>query len=651
MMYLDGMLKSRLEKIHGAVRKIDLCFQYSIKLAVGIGKGKTEEELKAEQRNRSPMKNAVLAERMARNTKHGFDILKASLAIVADVCSDVRHMYRGIRREHTLKQDKKENDAMETRSRSPSQARQSRPKTPQSATRPQSAPPTSASPVRKPKKRAVQSAKGPRDSPERPQTANKRDSRGGRLSAEGSHVSYAEDFEGEGSVEIAEDTFEDEMSGFMHDILDDAGSRRVSSSSVARVGSGSIVEDMLDTVAEHTQRPGTSKNGQGRGKGGNNTRKDKGGVKEFPSLTLSVGSEMEEGSGEVTGTVSEKAKVLAKARALSRSASNNNNSDVEEVPSESEDFPGEANYEVNVGNMYEDDFAENSVLLSKAFGGDKDEGKSSSAKSKEKRKKRSKKVSKLMQADNLLKPLAHMKPTQRNQQSVLHGLLLSNNIPLHYTEEDLPISSSTKQPKIVVTDSFDRPIPIRIVSKTAPLSKSESGPKLPSVSRSGGRSPKRAASNSKLPATAESDVYVAMVRCHQCRRKTAAHSAKHIPVQNAMSDAAVLERAKIHQKATGQYLPSYERVHVVNNTGAQHEWFKQQQDLQQQLLQAQQDGKVPRGSAAMLKYEYPFCSWECVKTYALSTCTLQLKYHTDILVDIAAGYTVHAAAMPVTTNK
>eukprot|EP00128_Syssomonas_multiformis_P007864 Colp12_sorted_trinity150504_noHs@24944 len=44
MMYLDGMLKQRLEKIHSAVKRIDLCFQYSIKLAIGNGKGKSEEE-------------------------------------------------------------------------------------------------------------------------------------------------------------------------------------------------------------------------------------------------------------------------------------------------------------------------------------------------------------------------------------------------------------------------------------------------------------------------------------------------------------------------------------------------------------------------------------------------------------------------------
>ena len=54
-----------------------------------------------------------------------------------------------------------------------------------------------------------------------------------------------------------------------------------------------------------------------------------------------------------------------------------------------------------------------------------------------------------------------------------------------------------------------------------------------------------------------------------------------------------------------------------------------------------------RGSVALQKHDHPFCSWECVKAWALVNCTPQQKYHTDILIDVAAGYTV--APVPATT--
>lgn len=604
MMYLDGMLKSRLEKIHGAVRKIDLCFQYSIKLAVGNGKGKSEEELKAEARARSPMKNAVMAERLARNSQHGFDILKASLGIVADVCSDVRLMYRGIKRGHSLKQEKRDTEASEGRSRSPSPARQPRPKTPQAATRPHSAPSSSASPVRKgkPKKRSARSARGPRD-----HSAG----RNGRVSPQGSHVSYAADFEN--SAEVADDTYEDDdVSDMMKEMLDEAGNRRVSTSSL-RQGSGSVAEDIMDVAADAPhQRPGTSK-------------------------------------------------VAAKPRALSRSSSNNNN-EVDEVASESDGFPGEANYEVNVGNMYDDDFAEDSVILSKAFGEQADLGKvkTGSEKAKIKQKKRSKKVSKLIHSDNLLKPLANMKPTQRNQQSVLHGLLLSNNIPLHYSEEDHVVGTKVRPPRIVVTDSWDRPISIKITTKTPPLVASASSPKIgkPTNKSHSVSAPAGILKSSGQAATGAQGTaadHGVLIQCYLCRKRIAPSLAKHIPVPNAASDAAVMERARMHQKATGQLFPTFNRLQVTSSTGAQQDWIRQQQELHLQLIGAPHDGSphgtTHKSSVTMQKYEFPFCSWECVKSYALSTCTLQQKYQTDILIDIAAGYTVQAAAATASVTK
>lgn len=693
MMYLDGMLKSRLEKIHSAVRKIDLCFQYSIKLAVGNGKGKSEEELRAEMMARSPLKNVVMAERLARNTLHGFDILKASLSIIADICSDVRLMYRGIKRDHTLKQERSEkrnsdfamnNTAEGARSRTPSPARQSRPKTPQSAnggagaggSRPHSAPSSSASPVRKKKikKRAVQSAHESRRGHQHQRQNNNR-----TVSPQGSRVSYSGDFE-EGSAEIPDDTSTygkgsrdgddddgdgDGISDVMKEVLDEASSRRVSATSNSlRQGSGSIVEDILEVAADGdadgveidmdlpVQRPYSSKGGPGS-RGGGNSR----GASNNYNHNYSSNNNRNR-SAEATAE--------------------------EEVDSEAEEFPGEASYEVNVGNMYEDDFDQDSaVLLSNAFqGGDQQATvKSESAKStQQKRKKRSKKISKLIHSDNLLQPLARMKLTQRNQQSVLHGLLLSNNIPLHYSEEEHVMGAGTgkKPPHIVVTDSWDRPIPINIPTKTAKLA---SGAKQ--FKSSGGVGRKSAAATS-LPvgilknssnvaagskllqststAVASSDNSGVLLKCHQCRRKVSSSLAKHLPVQNATSDARVLERAKAHQKETGQLFPTFERMHVASSTGAQHEWFRQQQELQQNLLHGQGSGhglkdstlpgkgqgsdagqvaSVRRGSVSMQKYDYPFCSWECVKGFALSTCTLQQKYEMDILIDIAAGYTVH----------
>lgn len=35
-----------------------------------------------------------------------------------------------------------------------------------------------------------------------------------------------------------------------------------------------------------------------------------------------------------------------------------------------------------------------------------------------------------------------------------------------------------------------------------------------------------------------------------------------------------------------------------------------------------------------------FCSWDCVKVFAMHNVPLQLKYQTAVLIDLAAGYMV-----------
>jgi hypothetical protein len=659
MMYLDGMLRTRLEAIQTAVKRIDMCFQYSIKMAAGIGTGKTEEQLKAEAASRSAMKNVIIAERQVRNTKHGFEILKASLAIIADVCSDVRLMYRGIKREHDLKQARRTDTA---KSRSPSPVRAVRPisaagpasRSPTRA-RPKSAPSVSNSPIKKTSKakRAAQSATV-RSSSEAVLDL--------KLS-QASRVSYAEDFEQDdnqgsvgagvvedGSIEVHEDTYEEEINDMMRDMgVEDSSSRRVSTGSITKgvMDSDSIAEEVASTANSQQAEAGRSTKSGSRKVGY---------VEADRSVALSIGSGIED-EVNVGEHVSDKAAVMLKARdlALSRSASNgtnargaSRNNSAGEIASEGEepdndgeieDDSAEGDSDEDVGGgaqgrgSYADDFEGDDALIKGAFGGDgRGRKKGRKVSSKHNRRLRSKKVANLIASDILGVPLAVMAPSQRNHQNVLHGILLANNIPIHVDDDERATKAAKLKP-ITVTDAKNRQIPIPLV----PSKKHDKGALDKHGARATAQSDavptpsvlRRASSTAELPS--------GFVRCHLCRRKVAADATKHLPMQNTANDEVILERAKRHQRQTGLLFPKFQPVHVSVSAETQREWVAQQMALQEKLLRG---GR--RGSVALQKHDYPFCSWECVKGWALSNCTLQMKYHTEVLIDMAAGHTVTA---------
>ena len=127
-----------------------------------------------------------------------------------------------------------------------------------------------------------------------------------------------------------------------------------------------------------------------------------------------------------------------------------------------------------------------------------------------------------------------------------------------------------------------------------------------------------------------------LLRCHLCGDRVSVEKAKHLPMQTVGSDQIVFERAKERHKKSHQIFPTFETVHVSNSSDVQHRWAAEQFELQNNLLRS---GR--RGSVALQKHDHPFCSWECVKGWAHENILPHLKYHTDILIDVAAGYAVN----------
>ena len=623
MTFLDGMLRTRLDTIRCAVKRIDTCFQYSIKMAAGIGTGKSEQQLQAETSARSPLRNVIIAERLQRSSRHSFDLLKTSLAIIADVCGDVRLMYKGITRDHDPKKARSRSPPARQTRRSPSPAL--RDKGPRPHCRPQSAP--AHSPLRRPtkaKKRPPRSATVRCPSPS------------AALADAQQQRSYATaDFEeDEDSLEIVEDVFDDEIA----DMVREAGG-----GSLDR-GSGSVVEELL---GNHPRKHSGS--GDSHGQNRSRQRADSG------SQGLSVGSEIEDIKPTADGRGSTKAEVMAKAHsfALSHCSSKNNNSAITaEVVSESE---GEASQDPDVAHAERESSDE---LLEQAFGSAtmpalpvRKAGKAHKKKTKKNKKSTTaKKVSKLMHSDPLDKPLAEIKLSQRNQQGMLQSLLLAHRIPLHYEDSPLSPAASRKQKPITLYDCNNLPISVNTVlhgsttDKTNTLGQrrhtvTSGTPLLSAVDR---RSSTSAARPSSALATAGGNA----LRCFHCHQYFPASSVRHLPMPTVGSDEAVLERARQRQKQSGQRFPTFETVHVPTSAHAQHQWVAQQMQQQGSLI-AQKVQGARRGSVALQKHDHPFCSWECVKAWALVNCTPQQKYHTDILIDVAAGYTV--APVPATT--
>ena len=682
MMYLDGMLKHRLEKIHSAVKRIDLCFQYSIKLAIGIGKGKSEEELKAETEARSPMRNAILAERMQRSTKHGFDILKASLAGIADVCSEVRIMYKGIKRDHDLKQEKRIQEAAHGRDRSPSPTQRQRSPSPNGHKKPKARPksaPNTASPERRkrpssrPKSRAARSATTRTETREsevdeqravatvKPDTLER-----------ASKMSYGEDFEpldsqevndnndeiDEDSVEIHEGTYEEEMDEMMRDMMgEDYASKRVDKvvkgrSRTVSGGDSSIVEDC---ASEASSAPRTLTN-QSAG-----ITQGKKSTKARPS-TLSVGSAVDDYQSDMEPHLSEKAAVLAKARAqaLAKSPGGKNYTpnEEDEIASEVEDDMGfddndnDANgqhQKVSVTNMYDDDFVEEDSLMRQAFSSSK-KSKNTSKKSSRKKKTTSQKVAQLMHNDPLVKPLASMKPTQMNEQSILHGILLAHNIPINYSDEP-EIIASQKQKPLVITNTLNQPMVLNLSSPKKVRAKS-ADPQRPSSPvdaflaemRRSSMNPRTSMINSawNLPIK----LARGELRCFHCQTQFPAGRVKFLPSTAVSSDPEIFEVAKAKQKESNNLFPTFEKIQVTSNTEAQRRWILEQQEKRQEQLapaaMKQTSDPEKKSSITHQRSERPFCTWECVKAWCHINFPPQQRYQNDLLIDVNAGYKVVA---------
>jgi hypothetical protein len=378
----------------------------------------------------------------------------------------------------------------------------------------------------------------------------------------------------------------------------------------------------VEDVAEEIKSAGNSSRLEARPQSSKGSR-NAGRVEAERSVGLSVGSGIEDELVAPGQSMSEKGTVLQKARdlAISRTASDNHNSAADEVASDDDDGGQEQQSDGEEGDagMYEDDFDGDDALVKAAFGPQKKIKRKGSTK--KKRNARSKKVAGLIAADALCVPLAKMKPTQRNHQTVLHGLLLANNIPIHVEDDEGQVRKARLKP-IVLTDPANRPIPVQLVPKR------EKPPPTPLVIPHAVL--ERRASTPLAP-TKEKD----FTRCYLCKKIVPINATKHLPMQTVSNDEAVFERAKEHMRKSGQIFPKYEAMHVTTNAEVQREWVAQQLELQNSQLRA---GR--RGSVALQKHDHPFCSWECVKGWAITNCTLQMKYHTEIMIDVAAGCTV-----------
>jgi hypothetical protein len=446
---------------------------------------------------------------------------------------------------------------------------------------------------------------------------------------------------------IREDTYEDEIQDMMRNMgVGETGSRRSSSPTIGRrLGSGSIAEEVADE--------GSIASGKRDGRSKGAVRANGIAVVEAePSLALSVGSGIEDATSlaGVEG-VSEKAAVMMKARSLatSRSGSNvksgsNNNLSTGEVDSEEDESddadakPGKTKDANKPHNLYDDDFEGDEDMVNAAFGGAKLK-KSSSGKGKKKKHSvsRSKKVAGLMSADVLGVPLAHMKASQRNYQTVLHGLLAAHNVPVHIEDTEID-TKKAKLKSITITDVANRPIEINLAPPRSATHQTRAsgvgaGERLTRTATSKSPDPVRQSSSSAA-------LGGSTLRCFNCHRKFPEAVVRHLPMPAVSNDESVFKRALQDVNKSKVYLPSFDPLHIPTSSAAQNKWIAQQLELQSELIAHKSQTDARAGSAALQKHKNPFCSWECVKGWAAVNTKLQMRYNTEILIDVAAGYTV-----------
>eukprot|EP00128_Syssomonas_multiformis_P007863 Colp12_sorted_trinity150504_noHs@24943 len=237
-----------------------------------------------------------------------------------------------------------------------------------------------------------------------------------------------------------------------------------------------------------------------------------------------------------------------------------------------------------------------------------------------------------------------MKHSQMNDQSILHGILLSHNIPIHYTDEP-EVTAVQKLKPLIITNNFNQPVVLSLTSPskqfTSIASTSASRPKSAEPLRTSPLLNPRASvivASLRLP----EKLVRGQIRCYHCGELFSASKAKHIPTTAVSSDTTVFERAKVRQKETGKLFPTYDKLRVTSDSEAQKQWILEQQERQQTLVATPKAGDHKRASSTLQRFEHPFCSWECVKAWIYANYPPHQRYQYDILIDATAGFTVQA---------
>lgn len=221
--------------------------------------------------------------------------------------------------------------------------------------------------------------------------------------------------------------------------------------------------------------------------------------------------------------------------------------------------------------------------------------------------------------------LAKMKETERNNKIVLNELLMRNRIPINY-EVNKMIRETTIKHRKQLLDTMD--------GKYPPMSKDANDDWLRASGTlyEGNSSligPQRKhPSPLKLTKGDDDSFTLKALICTQCSSEFPVRLLKLIP-SGISDDALVRAQARYRQSKLKHIFPRYEKIRVTSRRSVQMKWFEEQ---------------MTNDKTAYLKgakeVEKCFCTWECVKKYAMTYCNKHEKYNTSLLIDIAAGYPV-----------
>ena len=221
--------------------------------------------------------------------------------------------------------------------------------------------------------------------------------------------------------------------------------------------------------------------------------------------------------------------------------------------------------------------------------------------------------------------LAKTKDTERNNKIVLNELLMRHNIPINYEVNKMIRDPSLKDRKRLM-DNMDGKYPL--ISKDA----NDDWLRASGTLYEGNSSligPQRKHPSPLKLVKDDNDSYILKTLiCTQCTSEFPVRSLKLIPT-GISDDALVKAQAKYRQSKLKHIFPRFDKIRVTSRRSLQMKWFENQlsNDKTAYLKGAKELNKC-------------FCTWECVKKYAMKYCNKHEKYNLSLLIDIAAGYPV-----------